>query len=536
MKKTSRRKFIATTGISFFASSFAGAQNKSGVKDGVVGEPFAELEGAKILSEGGNAVDAIITAAATAAITSPQMCGFGGYGGHLIVSLEGGKKISSFDFNTQAPLAANPGMFIEAGKPNLEKHTFGWQSFGVPGIPAGLHHALQKHGTMPWKRALAPAIDYCLNGFKPSPQLSAALKSATRLQKDPASLKLYYSKGDATSPSTLLKNPDLYKILQAMAEDKSAEPFYKGAFAKKFASVVEQNKGILSYQDLASYKSIESAPLKLSWNDFEVFTAPLTSGGITILQTLGILKEMQLNNLPEKDRLFARIEALRFAWRDRLNLLGDPDHAKVPQSKLLSSAYQKGCGEQILDAVKNNKCMPPSRPTTTQNGTINLSAIDAGGNMAALTLTHGGYFGSQVSIEGLGITLGHGMSRFDIEPGRANSIAPGKRPLNNMAPTVVQHKFKTIAALGGRGGRRIPNAVFEVVYQMIAEKKSLEQALEAPRIHTEGNLEVYLEKGLNEQNLARLNTAGLKAKTGISAVISAVGRADENAPAVVSMR
>jgi len=513
--------------LAFTPLGFSQAEGQSSPKivDGIIGETVAQSEGKKILQEGGNVVDAIITAAATSAITSPQMCGFGGYGGHLILALENGKKITCFDFNTQAPKASKPDMFLASGKPNLESHSFGWLSFGVPGILAGLFQALKKYGTISWRRALSPAIHYCENGFMPSLALTTALRNATRLFKDPTSKKLYFPQGkqSADSPS-LIKNPALAKLLNALAEDNSVAPFYQGEFAKKFANFVQANQGILSYEDLASYKAIESEPLRFAWNDFEVCTAPLTSGGFTILETLGILKQLDLKSLAPQDQLFARIESLRLAWRDRLKFLGDPLVSKIPQDKFLSISYHKEAAEKISAAVKSGKCLPPDKPTMTQNGTINLSAFDRPGNMAALTLTHGGYFGSQVSIEPLGLTLGHGMSRFNIQPDHPNSVAPNKRPLNNMCPTVLLQNSKTVAALGGRGGRKIPNAVFEVVFQMINNAKELPEAINSPRIHTEGNLEVELEKEWPKEYLQALNNHGLKTLTSSSANVSAVGK------------
>jgi gamma-glutamyltranspeptidase/glutathione hydrolase len=213
---------------------------------------------------------------------------------------------------------------------------------------------------------------------------------------------------------------------------------------------------------------------------------------------------------------------LRLAWRDRLELLGDPDKVKVSVTRLLSADYARECAEKISATVKAKKPLPLQIQFPTHDGTVNQSCVDRRGNMVALTLTHGSTFGAQVAVEGLGLTLGHGMSRFNPRPGHPNSPGPGKRPLHNMCPSVVLRDGKPILAVGGAGGVRIPNSLFEVLTNFVVRGLPMERAIDAPRLHCTGLTEVDVEKGWPGADADYLRQIGFKVKTGISALVSAV--------------
>ena len=515
---TTRRDFLSTVAVSALSSTTFAQQSAVG---GVIGEPHAAEEGGKILQAGGNVVDAIVTGAATCAITAPHMCGFGGYGGQLILALEGGKKVTSIEFNTMAPASARPDMFIKDGKPDNMAHQYGWRSVGVPGLAAGLDMAIRKYGTIGFARAIAPAIRFCKDGFPVGATTETAFKNTVRLRKDPDSIKVYFPEGNAPSKGQFLKNPALAEVLQELASANSSEPFYKGQIAKRLCEDSARGGGLLEPKDMAAYKPRENEPVRWSYKDFEICTSPITSGGVTSLQAMAIMAALEQMGLKDSQRLLARVEALRFAWRDRLALFGDPDFAPNPTSRLLSDANCKAAAKEIFQALQKGKCLPEAAKTNTQAGTINLSAVDGKGNLAALTLTHGGTFGAQVTAGSVGLMMSHGLSRFNIEPGHPNSVAPGKRPLHNMCPAIILKNGKNHTALGGRGGRKIPNAAFEVMYQLTMANKSLKDAIASPRIHTEGNLEVFLEAPFGKEKLEALKAFGLNAKTGASAVVSA---------------
>lgn len=492
----------------------------------VAGEPTADKVGAQVLADGGNAVDAIVAAALSAAIASPHNTGIGGYGGHMTIALAGGKKVTSIDFNSTAPAAAREDMFApdEQGNSRAGASQFGWLAAGVPGILAGMQLALDRHGTKSFRESVAPAIRLARDGFKLTAGLADTMAGGAALfRRDEGSRQLYFRNDKPPAAGDTFRNPDLAAMLATLAERNSVESFYRGDIAQRIAEQFTKHGGLVTAKDLAAYRAREVEPLKLTWRGFDIRTAPLTAGGLTVLQALQILRALDWDKLPAAfTRTHARIEALRFAWHDRLRLLGDPEKTKVPVAKLLSVDYAREAAMQISRVVRNGTLLPLQTQSREQPGTIHLSAADKHGNMAACTLTHGGNFGARVTVNGLGLTLGHGMSRFDLRPGRPNSPGPGKRPLHNMCPTIVLREGRPILALGARGGRQIPNALFEALTQFVALGRDMTEAVAAPRLHTEGNATLQIEKTWPAGEVDALSRVGYQVKTGFAAVISAV--------------
>jgi gamma-glutamyltranspeptidase / glutathione hydrolase len=317
----------------------------------------------------------------------------------------------------------------------------------------------------------------------------------------------------------------LAKLLRTLAERNSVDSFYRGDIAQRLADEFRKNGGFVTAKDLANYHAREVEPLKLNWNEFSIYTAPLTAGGLTVLQALSVLKEIKWATI--KDPLtstHARLEAIRLAWKDRLTLFGDPEKVKVPVERLLSASYIRELGSKVQAAVKAKQPVEIQVRKHTDEGTNNISSIDAEGNMVAVTLTQGGTFGAQVTAEGLGLTLGHGMSRFDPHPDHPNAPAPGKRPLHNMCPSVVLREGKPLLALGGAGGVRIPNAIYDVLGQYIARGMTMEEAIVAPRLNCSGTLDVLAEQEFPKQTLTYLTETGFKLQTADGARVSAVTR------------
>lgn len=492
----------------------------------ISGEPTAEKIGAQVLASGGNAVDAIVAAALTATVASPHNTGIGGYGGHMTIALANGRKVTSIDFNCVAPAAARDDMFAPDEKGNVRDRAneFGWLASGVPGILAGMQLALARYGTRSFRESVAPATELARDGFKLSAGLaSTILRCAPQFRTDAGSRKLFFRDGEPIVAGETFRNPDLAAMLSTLAERNSVDSFYRGDIAQRIADEFKKHGGLVTAKDLAAYQAREVEPLSFSWRGFEIRTAPLTAGGLTALQALKILQALGWDELPAGfARTHERVEALRFAWHDRLRLLGDPAKVKVPIARLLSADYASDAATQIRHVVREGKMLPLQTASRSQSGTINLSAVDHLGNMAACTLTHGDSFGARVTVDGLGLTLGHGMSRFEIQRGHPNSVGPGKRPLHNMCPTIVQRDAKPVLALGGRGGRQIPNAVFEMLTQFVGSNRNMSEAVAAPRLHTEGSAELSLEKTWPASDAEALAHIGYKMKTGFSAVISAV--------------
>lgn len=521
-----RRAFRLAAGTIAAAPFVLRAAEKSATPHGAIsGEPAAEKVGAQVLADRGNAVDAIVTAAFTAAVASPAMTGIGGYGGSFIFASADGKRVTSIDFNSTAPAAARPDMFApdEKGAVRGGIHMYGWLAAGVPGIPAGLELALKRFGTRPFRDAVLPAAKLARDGFKLPAALANSIKgSMAQFGKDPGSRKLFTRDGEPLAAGEVYRNPDVAALLDTLGQRNSADTFYRGDIAQRFAEAFAKHGGIVTAKDMAAYQAREVEALRLEWNGCDIRTAPLTAGGLTVLQALATLRALEWDKQSESlARTHARIEALRVAWADRLALLGDPEHAKVPIAKLLSEAYAKETADRIRRVVKEGKILPLKTESRAQPGTINLSAVDRHGNLAALTLTHGGGFGARVTVDGLGLTLGHGMSRFDPQPGHPNCPGPGKRPLHNMVPTIVLRGGRPVFAIGGRGGRKIPNALFEVLTHYVALGQPWEAALAAPRLHTEGNESVEFESKWPAAEVEALAKLGYKTKTAGNATMSA---------------
>lgn len=534
---TRRRFLISTSAAALAPHSWVRADLRPANKIGyVIGEPIVEGVGSAILAQGGNAVDALVATALAGAVTQPHQTGIGGYGSHGVFAMDGGRRITAIDANSAAPAAFTADIFKPDanGKVPGSKNDHGWLATGVPGVIAGLKLALDQFGTMSFSEVLQPAIKLTRDGVPVTKALAGILARAVAFKKDSGSAKLYLPGGSAPVAGSVWKNPELAEVLTALANANSIEPFYRGDIAQRIAEGITKNGGLVTAKDMAAYQARVVEPLKLSWGEHTIHTAPLTCGGFTVLQILAILKAMKWDEMEIGiPRIHARIEAMRLAWRDRLTLLGDPEFVSVPQEKLLSGDYAAECAEKILAVVKAGRVIDHGLETKTQGGTLNFSACDKHGNLAALTLTHGNSFGAQVTVEGLGLTLGHGMSRFDPRPDHPNAPGPGKRPLHNMVPCIITQNGRPVVAIGGRGGRKIPNAMLEFLTQYIIRKRPFSAALTAPRLHTEGTKSLEFQPTWPKDTTGELAKLGYQVKIGGSATLSGV--AYENSKWVAGM-
>jgi len=527
----SRRAALRLAGRAALAGAFAAescfATSEPLANDfgAIAGEPAAEQVGLRVLAAGGNAIDAAVSAALAASVASPHNCGPGGYGGCMVIAQAGTHKVTAIDFNTTAPAAWQPDTFPldEKGGVRGQVNEYGWLSVGVPGTLAGLQLALDRFGSHSFAEAAAPAIKLAREGFPVTTGMAAATRgSLAWLRKDPATARLLLKDGQPLPAGASWRNPELADLLETLARRGSVESFYRGDIARRIADAFQKNGGLVRFADLAAYEAREVTPLIFDWRGFTVHTAPLTAGGLTVLQALSILKELDWPALPAgAAKTHAKLEALRMAWQDRLTLLGDPEHVTVPVPRLLSRDYSREAATRVRIAVKSRRPLAAKVQPRPQGGTVNLSVADRAGNLVALTLTHGEAFGARVTVEGLGLTLGHGLSRFDPGPGHPNSPGPRKRPLHNMCPTIVSRSGRPVLALGGAGGRRIPNSLFEVLTQIIVKGAPFDAALAAPRLHTEGDLTVRPEKAWPVGDMDYLKSVGYQVVAGNSAKIGA---------------
>ena len=491
---------------------------RSGV---VVGQAEAALIGQRIIAEGGNAVDGMVAAALACGVTQLSLCGIGGYGGHMTIAMKG-RPVRSIDFNSTAPGAIRHDTFKVAADGTVpgRVNEIGWLSAGVPGTLAGMQLALDTYGTKPLGDVMAPAIELAEEGFELSPRLAQTIaRSQETFRADPGSRALFFADGEPPAAGTVFRNPDLARMLRTLANENSVEAFYRGDIGRHIASEFQKHGGLVTAEDMAAYLAHEVEPLTLDWLGQTVYTAPLTAGGATVMEALLILQALDSTG-GQLGSAHARVEALRIAWDDRLRLLGDPEHADVPLDRLLSPAYAGAMAERVAQAVEDAKPLAITTPERKQEGTIHLSAADSDGNVAAVTFTHGGGFGARVTVEGLGLILGHGVSRFDPRSSHPNCPGPGKRPLHNMCPTIVTRDGAAWLAVGGAGARRIPNGTFDVLVGVL-QGKTMPDAMEAPRMHTTGNLDLRLDSTWDEAEVAAFTQMGYEVRRGAGARVSA---------------
>ncbi len=488
----------------------------SDTQGAVVGDPIAAKLGEQVLRDGGNAIDAAITAAFAAGICSPSKCGVGGYGGHAIIGLAGGKKITAIDFNSTAPAAARPDMYPlnDQGLVIGAVNSMGWLAAGVPGTVAGLDLVLRNYGTRSLRDTLAPAIQLCDEGVHVV--AAKGIDDASRNDPRPEAAQ------EAGLPRAKQRNRALAVMLRTLAARNSVESFYRGDIADKIAAAFQKNGGLVTTRDLAAYRAQESAPLTLDWNGATLHTPPLPATGLLMLEAISILKALDWTKLSAPERVHAKLEALRIAWADRLRTFGDPKFVQVPVERFLSAAYAGEMAEKVSAALKSRQPVALDVEPSRAGGTTNISATDRHGNMIAITLTHGGDYGARVAVDELGMVLGHGMSRFDPRPGRPNSPGPGKRPITNMCPTLVTRNGAPVFAAGAAGGTRIPNGIYEVLLNHVGLGTSLETALASPRLDTNGTRNLGLHKNHSVEDEAFFKTMGYTVSRVPAAYVSAV--------------
>jgi gamma-glutamyltranspeptidase/glutathione hydrolase len=524
-----RREFLRLSAAAIFLGQTSALAHEPAAAGGaVIGQADAAEAGREILAGGGNAVDAAVAAALVAGVAAVNSCGIGGYGGHLVLALPDGR-VSAIDFNSTAPAAAREDMYPldERGRVRGAVNAYGWLAAGVPGVLAGLQLALDQFGTRKLPAVIEPAIRLARNGFVVRTSLvRAATTLAPAIRREPALARLILPGGQPPQAGSTLKNPALAAMLEQLAADGSVRSFYRGLVAERIAAAFRGGGGLVTADDLAAYQARVVPPLALQWNGSVIHTAPLTAGGLSVLQALGTLGALAWvtsdSARPQSEQV--RIEALRIAWHDRLKLLGDPQATAVPDERLLSREHAEESAQRVRRAVASRKMVPGASDGRTADGTIHLSVADRDGMLVALTFTHGESFGARVAVDELGLILGHGMSRFDPRPGHPNSPRPGRRPLHNMCPTIVTREGRPVAALGATGGRRIPNTLFDVLCAMVGRNLPLAEAAKAPRLHTEGDGKLQLARGWPEATVAHLKAVGYDVQPGNGATLQALAR------------
>ncbi|MCP3405274.1 gamma-glutamyltransferase [Bradyrhizobium sp. CCGB01] len=490
----------AVVSICLVASSPARAASVAPVaaENGMVvsAQHLATQVGVDVLKRGGNAVDAAVAVGYALAVVYPAAGNLGG-GGFMTINLADGRK-TFLDFRETAPKGATANMYLDKDG-NVIKgiSTKGHLAVGVPGSVSGMEYAREKYGTMKRAELLAPAIQLAEQGFALDQGDIDLLRTATDdFKDDPASAAIFLRDGQRFGVGDRLTQSELAKTLREISS-KGTDGFYKGWVGSAIVASSQAGKGLLTQDDLDGYKTRELAPVECDYRGYHVISAPPpSSGGVVICEILNILEGYPLKELGyhSAQAVHVQIEAMRHAYVDRNSYLGDPDFVKNPLDRLLDKGYATKI-RAVIDPNKAgvSKDIKPGVAPHEGSNTTHYSIADKDGNAVSVTYTLNDWFGAKVTAAKTGVLLNDEMDDFTAKvgvpnlyglvQGEANSIAPGKRPLSSMSPTIVTKDGKTVMVVGTPGGSRIITAVLQTMINAIDYGMNAQEAVDMPRIH-----------------------------------------------------
>ena len=490
-------------------------------------EALASQVGLDILKEGGGAIDAAVAVGFALAVTLPQAGNLGG-GGFLLVHDAARKQTEAVDFRETAPAAVGRDFYLtEEGEVDETRLRHSHQAAGTPGTVAGLALAHVRHGRLPWRRLVEPAIHLAKQGFPVNPELAQSLQEAReRLTPWPASRKAFFkADGSAYSPGETLIQPDLAASLERIAE-QGAKAFYEGEIAQKLVADLQAHRGTITLEDLKNYRAVVRAPVRGTYRGYEIAAMPPpSSGGVHLIQILNLLETWPLGELGHNSAatIHRLAEAMKLAYADRSEYLGDPDFVAVPVAGLTAKAYAR----ELAARIDPNRARPateikPGQPQRFESGqTTHYSVVDRDGNAVAVTYTLNFPYGSGIVAAGTGILLNNEMDDFAAKPGApnaygliggsANAVGPGKRPLSSMTPTLVFKDGQLLLVTGSPGGSRIITTVLQVLSNVVDHRLNLAEATVAPRVHHQWLPdELRVEEGLSPDTVRLLKGLGHK--------------------------
>ena len=491
---------------------------------------LASDAGLQILKEGGNAVDAAVATGFALAVVHPIAGNLGG-GGFLLLRTHDGKA-TFIDFREKAPLAATETMYQDShGNVIPDASVIGYRSIATPGSVAGLAYSEKKYGKLGLKHVMAPAIKLARDGFSLTPEEAHELTDHD-LARFPASRSLFQRGGTYYHAGETFQQPELARTLERIATDP--DDFYRGKMAHQLIDDLKKGGALITLDDLAQYTVVERKPVIGTFHHYTIVSAPPpSSGGVVLISALNILEGYDLASLGDRsaDWLHLATEAYRRAYMDRADYLGDPDYNQIPVADLTAKKYAEAWRKSILpgkaspsaDLRRPEGFLPPA-PTTAGTrhespDTTHYSVVDAEGNAVAVTTTLNDSFGSHVTSESLGFLLNDEMddfaskmgvpNMFGLIQGPANAIAPGKRPLSSMTPTIVLENGKLRYVLGSPGGARIITTVGNIFLSAAEGGLNIQEAVDAPRFHHQDLPDkLYLEPGLNPDAVSKLKAMG----------------------------
>ncbi len=497
-------------------------------KNGMVSteEHFATEAGLQILKEGGNAVDAAVTIAFTLAVTLPRAGNIGG-GGFMIIHLARSNRTIAIDYREKAPKRATRDMFLDkSGNVDAEKSTHSYLAVGVPGTVAGLTTALKKYGTISLERALQPAIKLAEDGFPINQELQGSLiESQEWMKSSPDSMTIFFKKGYVPyDVGEILVQKDLAWSLKQIAK-YGAYAFYKGEIADMIVAAMRANGGLISKKDLAAYNAVIRKPIHGTYRGYDIYSMPPpSSGGVILVEILNLLEPFPISTLGHNtaQTIHLMAEGMKLAYADRSKYLGDPGFIKVPTSSLISKRY----ADELRRKINPNKATPsieifPGDPIRFERSrdTTHFSVMDKYGNAVSNTYTLNLRYGTGFTVPGTGILLNDEMDDFSAKPDAPNTyglvgedynaIAPEKRMLSSMTPTIVMKDGKPFLVTGSPGGSHIITTVLQVIINVIDHGMNIAAATNAVRIHHQWLPdELRVEKGLNGDTIRLLTEKG----------------------------
>ncbi|KEA53520.1 gamma-glutamyltransferase [Mangrovibacter sp. MFB070] len=490
----------------------------------VTSQDLATKVGLAILKQGGNAIDAAVAVGYAEAVVNP-CCGNIGGGGFMTIHLADGKD-TFINFREMAPAAASANMYQDANG-NLVKGAslYGWLASGVPGTVLGMETARQKYGKLTREQVMAPAIKLARDGYILTRADTDVLDTTVeRFKQDPYVASIFLRPdGSPLQPGDRLVQRDLAKTLEAIAK-QGTDAFYKGRIPQAVAAAAKKGGGVISAADFANYRVTETAPVTCTYRGYRFVSAPPpSSGGVTLCETLNILEGYDLKSMGFNSAaaIHTLTEAMRHAYLDRNTYLGDPAFVKNPLDRLLSKDYAAKIRATIpADKATPSSSLKPGVAPHEKPETTHYSIVDSAGNAVSTTYTINGRFGAVVMAPGTGFFMNDEMDDFTTKvgaknmyglvQGTANSIAPGKRPLSSMSPTLVTKDGKIFLVLGSPGGSRIITITLETALNIIDFGMAPQEAVNAPRIHHQWLPdEVYYEqRGVSADTLKILAGMG----------------------------
>jgi gamma-glutamyltranspeptidase / glutathione hydrolase len=539
--RLTRKRFIVLL-VAWSASAFAAIQPVHAPHAIVVSvHELASRAGVEVMQAGGNAIDAAVATGFALAVVHPQAGNLGG-GGFMLIRMADGH-VHFIDYREKAAAAATANMYLDA-KGNVidNASVVGYKSIGVPGSVAGMVYAEKQYGKLTLAQVMAPAIKLAQDGYALAWQDARDLHDQD-LAKFSESRHIFQRDGNYYKQGEVFRQPELARTLERIAKDP--DDFYHGAMAHELAASLQKGGGLITADDLAHYEVKEREPIRGTYRDYEIISAPPpSSGGTALLEILNILEGFDLAKAGARSAasVHLTVEAFRRAFYDRAEFLGDPDYSKIPVAQLIDKKYGAAWRESIDPAhASSSKDLkrpaifseleqyasqrPQPSAVREPEHTTHYSVVDRDGDAISVTTTLNDSFGSRVTAEGLGFLLNDEMDDFASKPGvpnlygliqgPANAIGPGKRPLSAMTPTIVLKDGKLFLVLGSPGGARIITTVANILMGVVDYGMNIQEAVNAPRFHNQWMPDIVnVEQWFSPDAVTLLQQMGHKVEIG----------------------